>query len=313
MGYAVAFGLPVLICFLFSNRPLRFGLGLGAVLFISLRLPGEEGRLLYAERSFFGIHRVTVDETGSFHRLIHGRTLHGMQSLDPEHRREPLPYYHSTSPVGQLFAAYGPDLERPVAVVGLGAGGLACYSRTNQSWTFYEIDPVVKRLAQDPRFFTFMQDAQGNVRIVMGDARLSLQAAPDQHFGLFVLDAYSSDSIPVHLLTREAVQLYLKKLAPHGLLAFHVSNRHLQLVPVVANLARDAGLICFYQDDSSRSPEENALGKFNSEWMVMAREDADLSRLAKDARWLRKLDDARVPVWTDNFSSILRVFDWSLK
>ena len=137
-----------------------------------------------------------------------------------------------------------------VAIVGLGAGSMTCYVRPPQQLTYYEIDPAVERIAQDPRYFTFLRDCNPNVRVVLGDARISLKAAPDHYYGLIVIDAFSGDSIPAHLLTREALQLYLKKLEPNGILVFHISNNYLDLQPVVASLARDAGLICLIERDT---------------------------------------------------------------
>jgi hypothetical protein len=251
-----------------------------------------------------------MDADGRFHRVMHGRTVHGMQSLEPARRGEPLSYYHRTGPMGKFFAALGTNDPRPVAAVGLGAGVLAHYAQPGQDWTFYEIDPVVKRVAGDSRYFTWLRDSPGRVQVVLGDARLSLQGAPDGHFGLIILDAYSSDSIPIHLLTREALRLYLAKLAPRGRLVFHVSNLHLDLKPVVARLAEDAGLACVWRDDSDLDPEELAAGKTPSQWMVVGRTTEDLEFLAADRRWRRPSVPPEMALWTDDYSSILSVLDW---
>jgi hypothetical protein len=307
---ALVFGLPTLVCFFFSKRPLRFALGMGVILLAGGLHPGEKGRVLYAERSFFGVHRVTLDPSGQYHLLVHGKTLHGVQSLDPVRRRESLTYYHRTGPIGQVLEAYGQDASRKIAAVGLGAGSLAAFGLPKQEWTFYEIDPVVLKLAHDERFFSFLRDSPANVRFVLGDARLSLGKAHDGEFNLMVLDAYSSDAIPVHLVTREALALYLKKLAAGGILAFHISNLHLDLQPAFGNLARDAGLACLVQDDTDVSAEEVARGKYPSQWLVMARHADDLARFAKDSRWVPYRGDPRLPVWTDNYSSLLQVFQW---
>jgi hypothetical protein len=274
------FGLPVLGCFLMSGHGPRFALGLGAVLLVSRLAPEQGMRTLARERSFFGIHRVAVDEAGKFHLLFHGKTVHGMQSLDPAKRRVPLGYYHPTGPLGEVFAGW----EGPVAAVGLGAGAVASYGRPGQEFTFYEIDPVVKRLASDPRYFRYLADSPARVGVILGDARLTLGQAPAGRYGLIVLDAYSSDSIPVHLLTREAMRLYLSKLAPGGRLALHISNLHLDLRPVAGNLARDAGLACVYREDDA-TDEQAAEGKASSRWVVMARNPADLGSLATSRHW----------------------------
>ncbi|NJN05910.1 MAG: hypothetical protein HC814_05400 [Rhodobacteraceae bacterium] len=171
----------------------------------------------------------------------------------------------------------------------------------------------MKRLAGDPRYFTYLTDSAATVSVVLGDARLSLQAAPDGHFQLMVLDAYSSDSIPVHLLTREALQLYLRKLSPGGLLAFHISNLHLNLRPVVAALARDAGLVCLVQEDAEVSDAEGVQGKSPSQWAVVARTAGDVARLQASERWVLEAGWPGDRVWTDDYSSVVSVLNWSLR
>ncbi|HEU5100772.1 MAG TPA: fused MFS/spermidine synthase, partial [Roseiflexaceae bacterium] len=256
LGLGLMFGVPSLVCFSFSRRPLRFGLAIGAILLASTLYTSGQGQVLHAERSFFGIHRVLLDATGQFHSLAHGSTRHGMQSLDPANRNEPLTYYSRSGPIGQVLA----DLtqRRPgarVAAIGLGAGSLACYKQPGQQWTFYEIDPSVVRIAREPAYFTYLQDCAPDAGMVLGDARLSLASAPDGGYDLIVLDAYSSDSIPMHLITREALALYLRKLAPGGVLAFHISNLYLDLKPALGNLAADAGLASLARDDLVLSAE----------------------------------------------------------
>lgn len=308
---ALVFGLLVLLCFTFSRRPLRFGLGVGALLLASTFYVGEEGRLLHAKRSFFGISRVTLDPSGRYHVLLHGTTLHGMQSLDPTRHRRPLTYFHASGPLGQMFAAFsGSTAKQRVAVVGLGAGSIACHGEPGQRWTFYEIDPIVERIARDPRYFTFLRDCPPEVNVVLGDARLSLAGATDGEYGLIILDAYSSDAPPMHLITREAVDLYLAKLAPDGLLAFNISNRHLDLEPVLGNLARAVGLACLSQDDGVVSEIDRAEGKMSSQWVLMARQHLHFAGLQGDARWRPAPGQPGVAAWTDNFSSLLSAFRW---
>lgn len=308
----LVFGVPVLLCFLMARSRMRFGLGVAVILLSSYYLKPGAAVSLYTERSFFGIHRVVHDRKGGFHGIMHGRTLHGVQSTDPAKQNLPLAYYHPSGPLGQIFRAFSQDLTGPVAAVGLGAGAIAAYGRSGVDFTFYEIDPVVKRLASDPRYFTFLSSSAADIRIVLGDARLSLQSAPDAHYQLMVLDAYSSDSIPVHLLTREAVQLYLRKLRPGGLLALHISNQHLRLRPVVAALARDAGLFCLVQNDTGLSMQDQAEGKLASEWAVLARSSADLARLSGSKRWQPDPGSPANRVWTDDYSSVVSVLDWGL-
>jgi hypothetical protein len=305
------FGVPSLICFSFSRRPLRFGLGVTAILAASTLYTSDQGRVLHAERSFFGIHRVLLDTSGQFHVLAHGGTRHGMQSLDPAHRDVPLTYYYPNGPIGQLFETrVNTQPQAHVAVIGLGAGSLACYKQPAQQWTFYEIDPSVVRIARTPEYFSYLRDCAQGTLMVIGDARLSLASAPDQQYDLIVLDAYSSDSIPVHLITREALALYRAKLAPGGVLAFHISNIYLDLKPVLGNLAADAGLAALERDDLSPDASDAARGKSASQWALMARSAADFGPLARDPHWHPLAPQPNSAVWTDNYSSLLTVFRW---
>jgi hypothetical protein len=307
LNYGLIFGLPALLCFSFSRRPQRFALGIAALFAAGTLYISDQGQALHAERSFFGIHRVLLDPTGQFHVIAHGGTLHGRQSLDPARRREPLSYYTQSGPIGQVFAA---DERQRVAVVGLGAGSLACYYRAGQEWTFYEIDPSVEGIARDPAYFTFLRDCAPDSGVVLGDARLTLAHASDRRYNLIVLDAYSSDSTPIHLITREALALYRDRLAPGGMLAFHISNQYLDLKLVLAALARDAGMVSLYQDDRVISVEDSAHGKNASQWLIIARSQADFGALASDARWQTLEIPPDTAVWTDDFSSVLSVLHW---
>jgi hypothetical protein len=306
-----AVGLLLLACLAFARRPLRFALGLAALLLAATVYRGQEGQLLYAERSFFGVSRITRDPTGQYHLLMHGTTLHGMQALEPARRREPLTYFHPSGPLGQFFAAVdGVGPRRSVAVVGLGAGSLACYGTAEQRWTFYEIDPTVLRIAADARFFTFLRDCPPRRFVRLGDARLRLAQAPDAAYDLIILDAYSSDAPPLHLITLDAVRLYLAKLAPGGVLLFNVSNRHLVLEPVLGAIARAAGLAARTRDDPRVSDVERRQGKIESQWVVMARREEDLGALRTDPRWTVPAVPPGTAPWTDNFASLLAAFRW---
>jgi hypothetical protein len=310
LSVALVYGMPPVLCLSFSRRPLRFALGVAAIL-VATTLPlWPYFHIIGMARSFFGIYQVRAIPTSEYHSLMHGNTRHGIQSLDPARRRQPLSYYARSGPLGQTIAALPNELRQCVAAVGLGAGTVACYGERGERWTFYEIDPVVERLARDPRYFTFLADCPANVEVVLGDARLSLHAAADGQFGLIILDAYSSDSIPLHLTTREALALYLQKLVPHGVLAFHITNRHLNLEPVLANLAQDAGLFALCQNDSGVSTAEDERGKLSSHWVVMTRDPATLDNLIRDPRWQPPRLRADVGVWTDDYASLFRVWSW---
>ena len=310
------FAYSMLCCLSFHRRHLRFALGVTALVFASSFYTGAYGRVLDTERNFFGAVRVTNGPEGRFRFLIHSGTLHGMQSLDPAHSSEPLAYFARSGPAGQIFrAAQAAMPHGDWAIVGLGAGAMACYLQTGQSLTYYEIDPLVVRIAEDPRYFTFLRHCAPHSNIVLGDARLRLRNAPDAHYGLIVLDAFSGDSIPMHLLTRESLALYLRKLAPGGVIAFHVSSKYLRLAPTLGSLAQDAHLACLTEDDSVLTGLQSSEGKTASVWVVMARQQADLALLVGDrdsgARWIPVRVEPEQRVWTDDYSNLLSAIKWT--
>src|SRR5688500_13264226 len=178
-----------------------------------------ENRTLHAQRNFFGTLSVRFDPATATNTLYHGNTIHGRQFVDPQLQREPVSYFHRDGPLGKIFEAFSANATSPnVAIVGLGTGSMLCYSFAGQHWTLYEINPAVINIAQTPEYFTYLQKcAAASTEIVLGDARLQLQNAPDQHFGLIILDAFNSDAVPIHLMTQEAIALYRSQLAPGGM------------------------------------------------------------------------------------------------
>jgi hypothetical protein len=313
LAIAVMLGIPAVLCYLLVMRPLRFALGVAAILAAGYFISGPQGRPLLRERNFFGTLKITRDADNKFNQLVHGNTLHGRQYLDPARRHEPLAYFYRTGPIGQVFTVFNAGRHTPrVAVVGLGIGSLAAYATPQQQWTFYEIDPAVDRIANDTHYFTFLEDCRAQkLDIVLGDARLRLRAAPAHEYGLLVIDAFSSDAIPIHLLTREALQLYFDRLADDGFLAFHTSNRYLDLKPVLADLARSLGFVCYVCDDRDLAEQEMKDGKDPSEWMVLARRAADLGSLPANGHWRRLPGQSKSAIWTDDYSNILSVFKWT--
>jgi hypothetical protein len=265
---------------------------------------------LHAERTFFGTYKVTLDRAAGTHALAHGTTLHGKQFVDATRRGEPLTYYHRTGPFGRLIGSV-PSLREPgaaVAAVGLGVGTLGAYAEAGQQWTFYEIDPAIERIARDERYFSFLSTCGDRCRVLLGDARLSLASHTGARYQLIAVDAFSSDAIPMHLLTLEAMQVYLSRLAPRGVLALHISNRHLRLEGVVGRLALSSGLVAVEWLDRRRSAEWPA-GKTPSRWVAMARHRDDLGALATDPAWTPPAVAPTVPLWTDDFSNILDVLN----
>ncbi|HZG69195.1 MAG TPA: fused MFS/spermidine synthase, partial [Herpetosiphonaceae bacterium] len=293
-----------------ASRPVRFGLGVAVLLSLSPYRVDSQA-VLHAERSFFGIYRVEMSSDESAVELHHGTTLHGAQFVEPERWREPLTYYHRVGPFGEFFAAHPAHGGEHIAVAGLGTGALACYALPGQTWTFYEIDPTVVRLARDTRYFHYLSECGASAQVVLGDARLSLKAAPDANFDVLVLDAFSSDAIPVHLLTREAVQLYLRKVAADGVVIFHVTNRHLDLASLLGQLAVQDGLAARYR---GFWPYKNAGAE--TEWaypvalVAIARRNQALAFLDNVDGWQPLAARADLPVWTDEHSNILSVLRW---
>ena len=326
---AIVFGLqagvPCAALLLARRRPVAFVLGL-AVLF-GMAQTRFADRTLYGERTFFGVLRVsersgpTFAENGAdgqrrefrvlYHALVHGSTRHGMQSLDPRWRRTPNTYFHPTGPIGQVFGAFGEgDRLDHIAVIGLGAGTLAAYGKPGRTFTFYEIDPAVVRIASDPRWFTYLADSASRCEFVTGDGRMTIARAPEGAYGLIVVDAFSSDAIPTHLLTREAIALYVRKLKPGGILALHLTNQNLDLVPVVEALAADAGLAARVNDDDLGGAKEAVEGKEISTWAILARSENDLGLFAQALRWKPIPSSPGAPphrryLWTDDYVNLL--------
>jgi spermidine synthase len=248
-----------------------------------------------------------MDDRLAYRFMFHGTTLHGMQSVLPERRHESLSYFHKTGPIGQVFAEVPAASQAgEVGVVGLGVGSLASYAGPAQRWTFYEIDPMVERIARDPAYFTYLEDCGARCVVTIGDARLSLARARPQQYGLIILDAFSSDAIPIHLLTTEAMALYVSRLAPGGVIALHISNLHLSLAPVLGRVAQDQGLVALWQQEPSTAGSLS-VGKFPSQWMAVARDPRDFGALATDSRWRAPVVASTTPLWTDDFSNILSV------
>jgi hypothetical protein len=306
-GSVFVVALPLFVSYPLRKRPMRFALSLGAVIVAAGLVTGVGRTTLHAERNFFGVLRVTSDHDRDLHSFLHGSTVHGRQNTVPGQRCEPLSYYHREGPLGRIFTQLQKSPGNAnVGIIGLGVGATISYSRPNERWTFYEINPAVVSVAKSRDYFTYLSDcAAAPVDLVLGDARLKLQSAPDRSYSLLVLDAFSSDAIPVHLMTQQALDLYLSKLAPGGLILFHISNRNLDLSEVVADLAKSRGMSGLSLLDMTPAQPN---GKDPSHWVVLARDPADYGTLINDARPL--VSTGVEDVWTDDFSNILSVFKW---
>lgn len=319
------FGLPGAAVLALVRRPARFAPALAALFGASCFDTNQLGETLHTERNFFGVVRVTRSPDGKYVRLLHGTTVHGQRRADEPERPRPMTHYHETGPVGHTFGALPHNGGRRVGVVGLGTGAVAHYARPGDEWVFYEIDPAVVRVAEDEKFFRFLaacrerRDATGRVprcEVVLGDARRQLGRVPDAHFDIIVLDV-CSDTIPVHLLTREAVRLYFQKLRADGVLLVHISNEHLDLKSLIRRLADDHGPALVVREcrDTPLEPER-ADGKTDSHWMLLARTEAALApvlapeRVSAPAKFLTwaPVSGADGPLWRDDFANLLRVW-----
>lgn len=265
----LAVGAPLFVAIFLSVRSRR---RLGAAMLGITVAASLGGRALHQERTFFGVLR--VEDDGELRTFLHGTTIHGQEWLAPERQREPVLYYAREGPVGQMFAALASRLaSSEIAIVGLGAGGLAAYAEPGQTWTFYEIDDAVERIAR--RYFHYLADSPAKTDVVLGDARLMLKHAPEHGYALLFLDAFSSDAVPTHLLTREAFALYESKLGAHGVIVGNISNRYVRLESVLAGIAADRGLVARL----GRSAEVG-----HGTWVVFARREEDSARSLQTRR-----------------------------
>ena len=236
---------------------------------------------------------------------MHGAISHGDQMLSPEKRKTPTSYYAESSGVGLLLRSLE-DRDLHVGLIGLGVGTLAAYGKPGDTYRFFEIDPGVLSIAQ--RHFSYLKDSSATVQTVIGDGRLGLMREPDASFDVLVVDAFSSDSIPMHLITREAIALYVSKLSDDGVIALHISNRFLELLPIVLRLARDLNLQVLYVDDAEPAAKggENVDLRSSSDWVLLARHESALDHEALHAAKTEVEEPPGTPLWTDDHNNILQ-------
>ena len=296
-----------IIVMFFWKRPFRLALGAGAIYAGSQLAANATSNVLMQDRSFFGMYRVRL--IGEYHVLQNGTTTHGGQSRELTRRMDMLTYYYNGGPLGDIFATVAQKPVRRVAMVGLGTGTIACYGRPEEHWTFYEIDPLVAEIARTPMYFSYLRDCAPRTNIVIGDARVSLGGAADKEFDIIVLDAFSSDAIPAHLITREAIALYMQKLRDDGVVAIHISNRYLDLRPVIIALANNARLPGAIGE---RSPDTEERGKlyYGSRWMVLAKDASVLSPLVKLDGWAALGSSPESRLWTDDYTDVWGAIKW---
>lgn len=310
-GICVAFALLI---FARQTRPFGFGLCVGMLL-VSSAYALMSSEVLWRGRSFFGVYRISESGDPTNRSLVHGTTNHGGQLMAANGDIGPTAYYTSSSPIAEVLTATqvrGPGQR--VGVVGLGSGALACYRRAGDAWHFFEIDPLMAWVAVESGYFDLMarcaESVSESVPVVLGDARLTLAEEPDGHLDVLVIDAFSSDAIPIHLLTREAVTLYMDKLAEDGVLVMHISNRFLNLSPVLARIVEELGYAAL-RGARNKIDRDIDIAGTKSVWALIARNQATLDALALSEIWgpLETSTDRRV--WSDDFSNLLEVIRWT--
>lgn len=311
--------IPCVIAFVLSRYPVVFAAIIGTLAGQVTVTPTASNdiphNIIHVERTFFGVCMIADrpgvllragDEPVPAMRMFqHGTTLHGRQWLDEDRQFEPLSYYSRPGPVGETFARMS-EAPRTVAAIGLGVGTIAAYGRPGDTIDFFEIDPAVARLAQDPRYFTFLSGSQARTRVILGDGRLKIAQQPSAAYDLIILDAFSSDSIPVHLLTLEALQIYRSRLKPNGVLLIHISNVHFNLLPPMARAARDLRTFLIQKTDAASPEDRFTSATSDSEWVVMSDNRDFLMTFADAPAWQAIANPTTGHAWTDDHADVLQ-------
>jgi hypothetical protein len=287
----------------------KFAATIALALLLIRIYPSDHGHV-ETVRSFFGVHKIVVTSDGRYHLLMHGTTIHGAEKVLNDDgsritgRPEAISYYHRDGGMGQAIAAVRARKGGPIraAVIGLGSAALTCATEPGENWKFFEIDQAIVDIARDPKRFSFIAKCQPDVQPVMGDARLTFAKEASGIYDLIVVDAYSSDAIPIHLATREAMRIYKDKLAPHGAIVMHVSNRHLELASVIVGIAGANGLKSWVY---TKDPHRDAEFIFANQVVISARDEADVGAVANAEAWIAATPDGSQKVWTDDYSNVL--------
>jgi spermidine synthase len=264
--------------------------------------------VLHTERNFFGIINVIDDEFTKIRMILHGTTTHGSESLTEGYRTVNIAYYSDHSPLADAFNIFDQrDDEQHIGVLGLGAGATACFDKQGRSFDFFEIDPAVIAVAENPDYFTYLSDCGSPYSIVLGDARMTIQDKPDAYYDMILLDVFSSDNIPIHVLTQEAIELYLAKLKPNGTLMFHISNNYLDLEPVLASTAQKIGIPALGRFANGGLLKDSQIPYFAAHYIAMSHSEDVLEDL-QTRRWTSAMTREGVASWSDQYSNILSVF-----
>lgn len=305
---ALIFSIMAILIMLFDQR---WAFALTATLSISLIYPASSGlkanTLLSIERNYFGTLKVFENTEDNLRMAMHNTTNHGIQSLLPALEYTPLAYYHHTTPNGDIFSIIR-DTPSPqkVAILGLGAGGLACYSAPGRHFDFYEIDPAVVRMAENPELFTFLSGCGSPYKIIMGDGRIKISEAADNSYDIIYMDAFSSDAIPIHLITVEALQTYIAKLKDIGFIAVHISNRHLSLGPVLYSTAKELGINALYKSSVANNAAKDTLQYiYSTSYVILTHNQEVINKLRHVYDWIHYPFDQAPRAWTDDYANIL--------
>ena len=298
----------LVVAFTWSSRhPVRYAVMLVGIAFAGTR--SVSGEVIFEDRSFFGVLKVKNEPAKNVRTLVYGRTVHGMESLDPAKAMVPLSYYTESGPAGDVLGPL-PKKEdkggRSIGVIGLGIGSLASYARAGDTWTFFEINPMVATIARKHFNYLPLAETRSTIDVEIGDARLRLKSGPAERFDVLVLDAFSSDAIPVHLVTREALAIYRRALKPHGTLLAHISNQHVDLKSVFGALAKDAGMLARVRRDEDVSKALEEAGKAGSVWVIVTDSVDEMMRISVDQpMWTPIIAPESQKVWTDDFANVL--------
>jgi len=260
--------------------------------------------VLARDRNYFGSIKVSEKDNARF--FYHGTTLHGAQPLDDEYRLKPVTYYSPEGPAYDIFNSLKKYPDHRIAGVGLGVGSIACFTAPGRYFDFYEIDSDVVAIAQNPEYFTYLSDCKSDHTIILGDGRLKVSQQMDETYDLIFLDAFSSDNIPIHLVTREAMEIYLKKLKPHGFIGMNISNRYLDLRPMLTSLAKDMGLVVafkFHQPEKSKEIPGSLYTP--SMFAVFSTKPENIATLLEEDGWKPYDGKKTARAWTDDYANIL--------
>ncbi len=310
--FMLLFGIPTVACFAAKDYPLRFALCVGTLFIVlPLWISENDGQVIYRSRNFFSVKRIEKAKN-NYHIFIHGNTWHGVQDQQISNNSVPGIYYHPKGPLGDIFSLIRNQKKIfDVGVIGLGVGAMAYYGNKGEQWKFYEIDPDVIDIALNPDFFSFVKKSNANIKLIQGDGRLCIKKEKNHYFDIIILDAFSSDSIPSHLITLEAIELYKKKLKPGGIIIFHISNRFLNIEPLLAALSEKVNLKFICRFEVALNEEDNKEYRVAANYAVMSQDEIFIGSLSEIDEWRSLKPSDNFKIWTDQYSNLLSILRWS--